>query len=522
MAEDYDEFGPYRVYECLGTGGMATVHRAIYDDGELVREVALKRLLPQHQDDKTFVEDFVREGKLAQRLSHPAIVRIFELGRIDSAHFIAMELVVGQPLMHLIRAAHYAKKQTPIGVVIALMAELCDALDYACNGNDRETGDRLNIVHRDLSPSNLIVTDEGHLKIIDFGVAKATAGARFTTSTGLVKGKLGYMAVEALAGQQVDGRSDVFSVGVVAWELVTGRRLFTGKNELEVIQRVREGHVLAPSQYNPACLPTLDAIIQQALAKQRDDRWATAGAMRQAIEAVRRAYREEATPEAVVAWAQSLAPAPAPSADMPKPASVPVPRDFARPDSDSERTMHRARPMRASTMIDLDEEEAANAMIAAHKAGQTAQSPRNFDLDEPDLTFGDEGTASEPRDNFAEMTLDGVPPPMSMVIPPRAFDEDEGAGQTFADMRAMEDVPSVSVTMEVLQLDEVPDGRIVEEVLQLEETMPVPELLDLEGGEATSAGATVQTPAVTPVPNDTVVVKQHSEHRPRRKPLGRR
>nr|HEX4312783.1 protein kinase [Kofleriaceae bacterium] len=377
MTIEYEEFGPYAVYEHLGTGGMATVHRAVYDDGELVREVALKRLLPQHADDRTFVDDFTREGKLAARLSHPSIVRIFEMGRIDHTHFIAMELVVGQPMMALIRAAHHAKVSTPIGVVILLMSELCDALDYACNGNDAETGDRFNVVHRDLSPSNLLVTDDGHLKVIDFGVAKATAGKRFTTSTGLVKGKLGYMSVEALAGKPVDGRSDVFSVGVVAWELITNKRLFTGKTELDVIQRVRDGAVVPPSTFNSACPPTLDSIVVQALARGREDRFATAGAMKQQLEMLRRAYREEATSQHVIRWREGLippaaraesshdAPGSATATAAPAPPILPIETervplvDDVGFDND-EKTQHVARKqaVRAHTMLDLFEDEA--------------------------------------------------------------------------------------------------------------------------------------------------------------------
>lgn len=294
MAEG-ERFGAYTVYECLGAGGMATVHRASIElESDETREVALKRLLPQFASDKQFVDDFIREGKLAAELQHPNIVRILELGRIGRTYFIAMDLVHGRPLISIMRKAFVKRMSAPIGVVLALMAELCDALEHAHDAQ---------IVHRDLTPSNLIVTDDGHLKIIDFGVAKALVG-NLQTSSGLAKGKLGYMSSEAIAGKQLDTRADIFSAGIVMWELLATRRLFKGKNEYEVIVQIREGLVAAPSQHNPECPRDLDQIVLIALAKSREDRWSSAGEMRDAIDELRRAY--PASPEDVVRWVHAL------------------------------------------------------------------------------------------------------------------------------------------------------------------------------------------------------------------------
>src|SRR5689334_21844615 len=182
---DYDTFGPYRIHGTLGAGGMAIVYRASIKLGAGVRrEVALKRLLPQLADDNQLVQDFIREAKLSAQLDHPNIVKIVELGQVEREYFMAMELITGASLMKLMKAGHTAGKPAPIGVVLSLLMELCDALDYAHSGTD-QYGEPLGIVHRDLSPSNLLVTDDGHLKVIDFGVAKAVAG-KFVTNTGLV------------------------------------------------------------------------------------------------------------------------------------------------------------------------------------------------------------------------------------------------------------------------------------------------------------------------------------------------
>jgi serine/threonine protein kinase len=301
-----DRFGPYTVYECLGAGGMATVHRATIAIGAgVIREVALKRLLPQLADDKQFNEDFIREAKLAAQLDHPNIVHILELGKTAGTYFIAMELVRGQTLIQLMKKAYATKIQPPIGVVVTLISELCEALHYASRGRG-VYGQPLNIVHRDLTPSNLIVTDEGRVKIIDFGVAKALSG-KFMTNTGMVKGKLGYMSIEALSGSaSLDARTDLFSLGVVAWELIAGRRLFRGVNEYEVITKIRQGDVSPPSEHNADCPPELDDIVLKALARDRENRWASASDIRVALDGLRRHYGDRAAE--VAAWKHALIP----------------------------------------------------------------------------------------------------------------------------------------------------------------------------------------------------------------------
>jgi eukaryotic-like serine/threonine-protein kinase len=292
-----DRFGPYTVYECLGAGGMATVHRASIElEDDETREVALKRLLPQLAADKRFIDDFIREGKLAAQLKHPNIVRILELGRIGKTYFIAMDLVRGRSLMTLMRRAYQKRLPAPIGVLLYLMRELCDALEHAHDAQ---------IVHRDLTPSNLIVTDDGHLKIIDFGVAKALVG-NLQTSSGLAKGKLGYMSMEAIGGKKLDTRADIFSTGVVMWELIATKRLFKGTNEIEIINQLRDGDVQKPSVYNRECPPDLDEIVLKALERDKEERWSSAGEMRDAIDDVRRFHHGESSAEAVVQWIAEL------------------------------------------------------------------------------------------------------------------------------------------------------------------------------------------------------------------------
>lgn len=296
-ADDTDRFGPYFVYECIGAGGMATVHRASIElETDEHREVALKRLLPQLATDKRFVEDFIREGKLSAQLQHPNIVRTLEVGRIGRTYFIAMDLVRGRPLMSLMRKAYTKRLPAPIGVVIGIMTELLDALEHAHDAQ---------IVHRDLTPSNLIITDDGHLKVIDFGVAKALAG-NLQTSSGLAKGKLGYMSIEAISGKQLDTRADIFSVGVVMWELIATKRLYKGDNDFQVLTQIRDGRVYAPSTHNRDCPRDLDAIVLRALSRNREDRWQSAGEMRDALDEVRQLFTGDTSVDAVRAWVNAL------------------------------------------------------------------------------------------------------------------------------------------------------------------------------------------------------------------------
>jgi serine/threonine protein kinase len=296
-----EQFGPYEVYERLGVGGMATVHRA-KERGieEFERVVALKRLLPHLAEDASFVKAFVREAKLASMLQHVNIVQIFELGRVGSQYFISMEHIEGRDLRQVLRHARRVTGPPPIHITVGILAQLCDALDYAHSKCD-ENGDPLRIVHRDVSPSNLLVTNTGHLKVIDFGIAKAQA-LHAQTQTGRVKGKLAYMAPEAIGGKDLDCRSDLFAAGVIAHELLTARPLFASKNEYQTILKVQRGDILPPSTFNQACPPELDAIVLRALARNPDDRFASAAELRDELAELRTQYQLAAGSREISTW----------------------------------------------------------------------------------------------------------------------------------------------------------------------------------------------------------------------------
>src|SRR5215813_3368198 len=279
-----EQFGPYLVYERLGVGGMATVHRALERGIEgFERIVALKRLLPHLAADASFIKSFVREAKLASLLNH---VNIVQLGRVATQYFISMEYIDGRDIRRILRHARKVSGPPPIHVTVGLLLQLCEALDYAHHKAD-DAGHPMGLVHRDVSPSNVLVTHAGQVKVIDFGIAKAQS-AQLRTQTGRVKGKLAYMAPEALAGKDLDARSDLFAVGVIAHELLTARPLFASKNEYQTLMKIQRGEIVPPSTYNQTCPPELDAIVLRALARDPDERFPSASDLRDELLAMRK------------------------------------------------------------------------------------------------------------------------------------------------------------------------------------------------------------------------------------------
>ncbi len=298
-----DEFGPYELYERLGLGGMATVHRAKKRGIEgFERIVALKRMLSHLAEDGSFVDSFIREAKLASLLQHPNVAQVYDFGRISGVYYIAMELVSGFDLRKLLRYANKANESIPLPVVLSILGELCDALDYA-HGFVDEQGTHLQIIHRDISPSNLIIAHTGHLKVIDFGIAKASS-RQLHTESGLVKGKVGYMSPEAALGIPLTPTADIFSVGVVAWELVTASPLFSSRTDFETMRRIREADVMPPSQRNPSCPPELDRVILNALERDADRRLPSAAAFRNAIDTIAARAGVQTNARTVAEWCQ--------------------------------------------------------------------------------------------------------------------------------------------------------------------------------------------------------------------------
>jgi serine/threonine protein kinase len=270
-------FGKYLLVDRLGSGGMAEVWRAkIVGPAGFERTVVLKRILPHKGGDAHLVQMFEREARLSARLNHSNIVHVYELGDVDGEYFLAMEYVRGHDVVEVLRAhLNRFRRVPPVGLGASVVRDVCRALAYAHALTDDE-GRPLRIIHRDVSPSNIMLAFDGAVKLVDFGIAKAlNDAADHYTQTGTIKGKFGYMPPEQVNGEEIDHRADLYAAGVVLHELLTGKRLFRGETEVQTIDLVRKGEVRPPSASNPEVPPELDRICLRALARERDARYPT-------------------------------------------------------------------------------------------------------------------------------------------------------------------------------------------------------------------------------------------------------
>ena len=275
--------GRYVLLGRLGYGGMAQIFLGrASGEGGFEKLVVVKRLHDHLVDDPQLIEMFLDEARIAAYLNHPNIVQTFDVGVQGNSYFLVMEYVEGQ---HLARVVRYAKKMDrypPPELWASLMIPVLDGLHHAHTLHD-PSGVPLEFVHRDVSPPNILLTYEGSPKLLDFGIAKA-AQRSVETAPGTFKGKYQYMSPEQCVSEELDARSDIFSAGIVLYELCTGTHLFHGESELRIVQRVLGGDVPPPQKVNPMLHPRLAATIMRALEQRPENRWRSAGAFRDALE----------------------------------------------------------------------------------------------------------------------------------------------------------------------------------------------------------------------------------------------
>ncbi|RKH38932.1 protein kinase domain-containing protein [Corallococcus sicarius] len=278
-----ETYGSYQLLKRLATGGMAQIYLARRPGSDAPDKLlVLKRILPHLSENDEFVRMFLDEARIAARLAHPNVVQIYDLGAEGDTFFIAMEYIHGVDARRLWKRSETAGRPLPVPLVCRILLEASAGLDYAHRKTDA-AGRPLGIVHRDVSPQNILVTFEGGVKVVDFGIAKAADQATVTRS-GVLKGKYSYMSPEQAAGQRVDCRSDVFALGVVLHELLTGGRLFKRPSDMLTLGAVAECNVPAPSQVAPRVPADLDAIVLKALAKEPDARFQHAQDLQRALE----------------------------------------------------------------------------------------------------------------------------------------------------------------------------------------------------------------------------------------------
>jgi serine/threonine protein kinase len=267
-------FGRYQIIRRLAVGGMGEVFLARQSSvAGFDRLIILKSLLPDLADQKDFVDQFLDEARVAATLNHPNIVSIYEVGQWNGTYFIAMEYIRGDNLSRLQRAAERARRAIPLDVAAFIIHDAAHALDHAHKAVDIH-GKAQNIVHRDVSPQNIMVRTDGVTKVVDFGIAKA-ANRSSRTATGLLKGKVQYMAPEQVSGMDLDGRADQFALGVTLWEMVAGRKLFTGNNDIDVLRAVIQAPIPPLAGMRADVPPQLGNVVDKMLARDRDARYPT-------------------------------------------------------------------------------------------------------------------------------------------------------------------------------------------------------------------------------------------------------
>ena len=385
MSRSAQPFGRYELLERISAGGMAEVFRARDTQRDVV--VALKRILPQIAEDDEFIQMFEDEAKIASQLEHPHIARTLDFGRINGSYYIAFEYVNGRDLRALFERCSKIGERPPLAVLLYIFARIAEGLSYAHARKDTN-GQPVSIVHRDVSPQNIVVSFDGDVKLIDFGIAKA-AGKLSRTQVGTLKGKFGYMAPEQIRGTEIDHRVDLFSMGICMWELLTLERLFNAENELLVLEKVRSLTIAPPSTQNRDVSPELDRVVLKALAKDVRERYRSAKDLYRDLDKLAQTIGATASREEIARYMRGAFPeslARRPTSDV-----EPISNDGARP------------PQRASTM----NQQETLTMAADIPSGDKAKGASDLDIFEG---LGKKTSSAPARPS-------SVPPPPPRSIP---------------------------------------------------------------------------------------------------------
>jgi serine/threonine protein kinase len=278
MSQNFEQFGKFILLEKLAAGGMAEVFlgKSLGASG-VNKFLAVKRILPQYSDKREFIDMFKEEAKIAVNLNHGSVVSIYEFGIERGQFYLVMEYVEGRNLRQVLNELKKKDQQFSVEQIVYMVKEVSAGLDHAHRLIEGTTGRPLNLVHRDMSPQNIMLSFEGEVKVIDFGIAKAETQLE-ATQAGTLKGKFGYMSPEQADGQLVDSRTDLFSLGIVLWEMLANDRLFTSNSEAAILRKIRECQIPPIRKINPSVPAELEAIVNKALAKDKTQRYQTAAA----------------------------------------------------------------------------------------------------------------------------------------------------------------------------------------------------------------------------------------------------
>ena len=348
------QLGKYQVIRRLGRGGMAEVYLAkAAGPMGFEKTLVLKRIHPHLMEEQPFIEMFLSEARLAAQLNHANVVQIFDFGEEDGSYFIAMEHIDGPSLYTLIKQASAQGTPIPFTLCAKILSFACEGLAYAHELTDSSTGTPLGLIHRDISPDNILLSRNGGVKVVDFGIAKvASQGNR--TQTGVVKGKVAYMSPEQLLGKPLDLRADVFALGVVLYKLVTGEHPFEGESDVTLIQSILQEPMVEVRKHRQDVPKELERIVKKALAKERAQRYQNCRELQADLERFLLKCGETVGPAQIAGWVRKLTP--------PAPAMVPPPppqASMVSPPAASTRTGSLALVTQASPSPQDDSPEAA-------------------------------------------------------------------------------------------------------------------------------------------------------------------
>ena len=286
--ESMNKIGPYLLHKKVATGGMAELFLSDYvrEDG-FRRRVAVKRILPHLAQNPDFIRMFTREARLAALLHHPNVIQIFDYGKIGNAYFIAMEYIDGKDLGEILWAL---KQGLPVDHAIYIISEICKGLDYSHSKRDDKTREPLDIVHRDITPQNLLISYQGEVKISDFGISKARSEPSFTQA-GVIKGKLSYLSTEQALGEPVDRRADIYALGLVFHETLTGKRVFQFASDLEAIRAIPKMEIEPLINARPEVPEELNRIVMKCLERNKDLRYQSASELHVDLVALRKGLK---------------------------------------------------------------------------------------------------------------------------------------------------------------------------------------------------------------------------------------
>jgi len=315
-------FGQYQIIEKIAQGGMAEIFKGqALDAHGIERPVVIKRILPHIAASPEFVQMLIDEAKIAVMLSHGNIAQIYDLGKVADDYFIVMEYVEGKTLSQIMKRLRTEARHIPIAYAIAICAEVAKGLDYMHRKLDEE-GNPLHVIHRDISPQNVILSTAGTVKIIDFGIAKAKNKIS-TTDSGILKGKFAYMSPEHAEGEKLNHQSDIFSLGVILFELITDQRLFKGKNNMDTVRRVKRAKVPQPSGIRRNIPKDLDTIILTALQKDRKKRYTSAENFSQDLTKLLVNHFPEFSPRDLMSFLKEIFPELSPVVETSQPEETP-------------------------------------------------------------------------------------------------------------------------------------------------------------------------------------------------------